>query len=202
MKTTSLSLLLFVCIFQFGFSQKNTWSEIDKNCSFRALTEKGSENVKDTDPVTVEVFSFRDLIDNIDIEKEKAVSKKVMPFNEIHEKIDRKGKVNFKKGSVYLVRLQEGIHGGRFRIEISKNADKKLVDSFSKYLNEKVTYGSILKETTDTPTNKNVIKSFIVTISDHDNFNINTLKDKFKDVIQGITKVATNRNTIFFKITT
>lgn len=202
MKTTTLSILLFFCIFQFGFSQQNTWSQIDKSYSFRILTEKPSENVKNTDPVTVEVFSFRNLIDNIDIEKEKAVSKKVIPFGEIHEKIDRKEKVNFKKGSVYLVRLQEGVHGGRFRIEINQNADRKLVDNFSKYLREKVTQGSILKETVDTPKSKNIIKSFIVTISDQDNFDINTLKDKFKDIIDAITKVATNRNTTFFKITT
>lgn len=202
MKTTFL-LLLFVFIFQSAFSQENTWTAIDKNYSVRTLTTvKALENIKDTEPVTVEVFSFRNLIDDIDSEKEKAVSKNVLPFEDIHEKIDRKGKVNFKKGAVYLVRLQEGVHGGRFRIQVNTNADKKLIDNFSKYLSENITQGSILKETTDTPKSKNVLKSFIITISNHDHFDINTLKDKFKNIIEGITKVATNRSTTFYKITT
>ncbi|SEM82573.1 hypothetical protein SAMN05421856_10739 [Chryseobacterium taichungense] len=202
MKTTPISLLLFLLIFQYSFSQKNAWSAIDKSYSYRIITEKGSENIKDSDVVNIEIYSFRDLVDNIDLEKEKPVSKKVMSLNDITEKIDRKRKVSFKKGSVYLVRLQEGIHGGRFRIEINKNADKNTVENISKYISEKVTHGSILTETIDTPERKNIIKSFIITITDNDHFDVNTLKDKFKDVIINITKVATNRNTTFFKITT
>ncbi|WP_312901119.1 hypothetical protein [Chryseobacterium taichungense] len=202
MKTTQISLLLFLLIFQYSFSQKNVWSAIDKSYSYRTITEKGSENIKDSDVVNIEIYSFRDLVDNIDLEKEKPVSKKVMSLNDITEKIDRKRKVSFRKGSVYLVRLQEGIHGGRFRIEINKNADKSTVENISKYISEKVTHGSILTETIDTPERKNIIKSFIITITDNDHFDVNTLKDKFKDAIINITKVATNRNTTFFKITT
>jgi len=116
--------------------------------------------------------------------------------------VDKKAKVNFKKNSVYLVRLQEGINGGRFRISISKNADKKAVENLNKYLSEKITHGSILKETVDTPENKNVIKSLIITVSDQDGININGLKQKYSSIITEITKVATNRSTLFFKITT
>lgn len=202
MKATQISLLLFLLIFQYSFSQKNTWSAIDKSYSYRPITEKGSENIKDSDVVNIEIYSFRDLVDNIDLEKEKPVSKKAIPFQDIIEKIDRKRKVSFKKGSIYLVRLQEGIHGGRFRIEINKNADKNTVENVSKYISEKVTHGSILKETTDTSERKNIIKSFIITITDNDHFDINTLKDKFKGTVIDITKVATNRSTTFFKITT
>ncbi|WP_029293506.1 hypothetical protein [Chryseobacterium hispalense] len=203
MKTTPLLFVLFLLFFQHGFSQKNAWSAIDKSFSIKTITEKSAENVKDTDPVTIDIFSSRDLIDNIDPEKDKPVSKKTMSFKDIRDKVDRKGKISFKKNSVYLVRLQEGIHGGRFRIIINKNADQKAVENLNKYLREKVTHGSILTETIDTPESKNKIKSFIITITNNDEFDINTLKQKYTgDIIIDITKVATNRSTTFFKITT
>lgn len=200
MKTTSL--LLFLLFFQLGFSQKNTWSPIDKNYSIKTISEKSTETVNDADPVKVTVFSFRDLVDTIDPEKEKAASEKSVSFKDIRDKVDKKGKVSFKKGSVYLVRLQEGIHGGRFRITINKNADKKAIDNLDKFLTEKVNHGSILKETTDTPERKNIIKSFIVTINDNDDVTVNALKEKFGPVISDINRVATNKSTLFFKITT
>ncbi|WP_066434803.1 hypothetical protein [Chryseobacterium sp. CCH4-E10] len=202
MKTTPL-FLLFLLFFQLGFSQKNSWSAIDKNFSIRTIAEKSAENVKDTDPVKIDIFSSRDLIDDIDPEKNKAVSTKTMSFKDIRDKVDRKRKISFKKNSVYLVRLQEGIHGGRFRIGIHKNADQKAVENLNKYLREKVIHGSILTETINTPDNKSKIKSFIITITDNDEFDINMLKEKYKDdIISDVTKVATNRSTTFFKITT
>lgn len=200
MKTTSL--LLFLVLFQLGFSQKNAWSAIDKSYSIRTISEKGTETVKDEDPVKVTIFSFRDLVDNMDPEKEKSVSEKAVSFKDIRDKVDRKGKVNLKKGSVYLVRLQDGIHGGRFRITINKNADKKAVDNLNKFLSEKIIHGSILKETINTPERKNVIIGFIITISDNDDVTANTLKEKFSREISDITKVSTNKSTLFFKITT
>jgi len=200
MKTTPL--LLFLFFFQLGFSQKNAWSAIDKSYSIRTISEKGTETVKDEDPVKVTIFSFRNLVDNIDPEKEKSVSEKSVSFKDIRDKVDRKGKVNFKKGSVYLVRLQDGIQGGRFRITINKNADKKAVDNLNKFLSEKITHGSILKETIDTPERKNIITGFIITISDNDDVTANTLKEKFSSEINDIIRVATNKSTLFFKITT
>jgi len=200
MKTTPL--LLFLFLFQLGFSQKNAWSAIDKSYSIRTISEKGTETVKDEDPVKVTIFSFRNLVDNMDPEKEKSVSEKSVSFKDIRDKVDRKGKVNFKKGSVYLVRLQDGIQGGRFRITINKNADKKAVDNLNKFLSEKITHGSILKETIDTPERKNVITGFIITISDNDDVTADTLKEKFSSEINDIIRVATNKSTLFFKITT
>lgn len=200
MKTTSLFLLLL--FFQLGFSQKSGWSAIDKNYSIKIISEKSTEAVKDADPVKVMIFSFRNLIDNIDLEKEKPVSEKDLSFKDIRDKVDKKGKINFKKGSVYLVRAQEGFNGGRFRIAISKNADKKAVENLNQYLTEKITHGSILKETVDTPERKNVIKSLIISVSDRDGIDIDSLKQKYSSVITEITKVATNRSTLFFKITT
>lgn len=200
MKTTSL--FLFLLFFQLGFSQKNEWSAIDKSYSIKTLSEKSTETAKDTDPVKVMVYSFRNIVDTIDPEKEKATSEKEVSLKDIRDKMDKKAKVNFKKNSVYLVRLQEGINGGRFRINISKNADKKAVENLNKYLSEKITHGSILKETVDTPENKNVIKSLIITVSDQDGIDINSLKQKYSSIITEITKVATNRSTLFFKITT
>ncbi|NML57415.1 hypothetical protein [Chryseobacterium cheonjiense] len=200
MKTTPL--LLFLFFFQLGFSQKNAWSAIDKSYSIRTISEKGTETVKDEDPVKVTIFSFRNLVDNMDPEKEKSVSEKSVSFKDIRDKVDRKGKVNFKKGSVYLVRLQDGIQGGRFRITINKNADKKAVDNLNKFLSEKITHGSILKETIDTPERKNVITGFIITISDNDDVTADTLKEKFSSEINDIIRVATNKSTLFFKITT
>jgi hypothetical protein len=138
----------------------------------------------------------------MDPEKEKSVSEKSVSFKDIRDKVDRKGKVNFKKGSVYLVRLQDGIQGGRFRITINKNADKKAVDNLNKFLSEKITHGSILKETIDTPERKNIITGFIITISDNDDVTANTLKEKFSSEINDIIRVATNKSTLFFKITT
>lgn len=201
MKTTPL-FLLFLVFFQLGFSQKNGWSAIDKSYSIKTISEKGTETMKDSDPVKVMIFSFRNLIDNIDLEKEKPVSEKDLTFKDIRDKVDKKSKINFKKGSVYLVRAQEGFNGGRFRITISKNADKKAVENLHQYLTEKITNGSILKETIDTPESKNVIKSLIITVIDQDGIDMNSLKQKYSSVITEITKVATNRSTLFFKITT
>jgi hypothetical protein len=195
-------LLLFLFFYQLGFSLKNAWSDIDKSYSIRTISEKGTETVKDEDPVKVTIFSFRNLVDNMDPEKEKSVSEKSVSFKDIRDKVDRKGKVNFKKGSVYLVRLQDGIQGGRFRITINKNADKKAVDNLNKFLSEKITHGSILKETIDTPERKNIITGFIITISDNDDVTANTLKEKFSSEINDIIRVATNKSTLFFKITT
>lgn len=200
MKTTPL--LLFLFFFQLGFSQKNAWSAIDKSYSIRTISEKVTETVKDEDPVKVTIFSFRNLVDNMDPEKDKSVSEKSVSFKDIRDKVDKKGKVNFKKGSVYLVRLQDGIQGGRFRITINKNADKKAVDNLNKFLSEKITHGSILKETIDTPERKNVITGFIITISDNDDVTADTLKEKFSSEINDIIRVATNKSTLFFKITT
>jgi len=201
MKKTSL-FLLFLLFFQQGFSQKGAWSAIDKSYSIKTISEKSTEAVKDPDPVKVTIFSFRNLIDNIDLEKEKPASEKNLSFKDIRDKVDKKGKINFKKESVYLVRLQEGINGGRFRITITKNADKKTVENLNKYLTEKITHGSILKETVDTPESKNMITGFIITVSDNDNVEMNSLKQKYSNIISEITKVATNRSTLFFKITT
>lgn len=201
MKTTSL-FLLFLLFFQQVSSQKTEWSAIDKSYSIKTISEKDTQTIKDTDPVHVKIFSFRDIIDNIDIEKEKPASEKDLSFKDIRDKVDKKGKVNFKKNSVYLVRLQEGINGGRFRITINKNADKKTVENLNKYLTEKIIHGSILKETIDTPESKNVIKSLIISITDSDGIDINSLKQKYNNIITEITKVATNRSTLFFKITT
>ncbi|SHF27339.1 hypothetical protein [Chryseobacterium takakiae] len=201
MKTTSL-FLLFLLFFQHAFSQKNEWSAIDKSYSIKTISEKSVESLKDTDPVNVKIFSFRDIVDNLDPEKEKPASEKNLSFKDIRDKVDKKGKVNFKKGSVYLVRLKEGINAGRFRITITKNADKKTAELLNRYLTENITHGSILKETIDTPESKNITTGFIITLSDNDGVDINSLKQKYSHIISDITKVATNKSTLFFKITT
>ncbi|UPQ76661.1 hypothetical protein [Chryseobacterium nepalense] len=201
MKTTPL-VLLFLLFFQQSFSQKNAWSAIDKSYSIKTISEKSTEILKDTDPVNVKIFSFRDIVDNLDPEKEKPASEKNLSFKDIRDKVDKKGKVNFKRNSVYMVRLKEGLNGGRFRITINKNADKKAVENLNQHLTEKITHGSILKETIDTPESKNMTTGFIITVSDNDGVDINSLKQKYSNIISDITKVATNKSTLFFKITT
>lgn len=203
MKTTPQLILAFLFLFQFGFSQKSSWNVIDKSYSIRTIAEKSTDNVKDTDPVSVEIYSFPDLIDNIDPAKEKPATSKNLTFKDIHDKIGNKNYLSLKKNSVYLLKLQEGIRGGRFRLEINKNTDPKIIETLNKYLTEKITHGSILKEAIDTKERKNITTSFIITVTTDDHFDFEALKKKFNNmIITDISKVATNRNTIFFKITT
>lgn len=201
MKTTPILLLLL--LFQFGFSQKSNWTVIDKSYRIRTIAEKSTDNVKDTNPVSVEIYSFSDLIDNIDPAKEKPATSKNLTFKDIRDKIGNKNNLTLKKNSVYLLKLQEGIRGGRFRLEINKNADPKTIETLNKYLTEKITHGSILKEANDTKERKNITTSFIIAVTTDDHFDFEALKKKFNNnIITDISKVATNRSTIFFKITT
>ncbi|MFY7816642.1 MAG: hypothetical protein ACOVRK_15785 [Chryseobacterium taeanense] len=202
MKTTPTSLLVFLLLIQFSFAQKNNWTAIDKSYSIRTLAEKNTDNVKDSDPVSVEIYSFPGIIDDIAIEKEKPSTSKKLSFKDLHDKIGNKNNLNLKKNSVYLIKLQEGVRGGRFRLEMNKNADAKSVENLNKYLAEKVTHGSILKEEITTSESKKMITSFIITITTDDHFDFDILKKKFNNIIIDISKVATNRNTIFFKVTT
>jgi len=203
MKTTSILLLLLLFVFQFGFSQKSNWTVIDKSYSIRTIAEKSTDNVKDTDPVSTEIYSFPELIDNIDPAKEKPATSKNLTFKDIRDKVGNKNNLSLKKNSVYLLKLQEGIRGGRFRLEINKNADPKTIENLNKYLTEKVTHGSILKEAIDTTERKNITTSFIIAVTTDDHFDFEALKKKFNNnIITDISKVATNRSTVFFKITT
>lgn len=202
MKTTPILLLFLLFLSQFGFSQKSNWTVIDKSYSIRTIAEKSTDNVKDTDPVNAEIYSFPGIIDDIAIEKEKPSTSKKLSFKDLHDKIGNKNNLNLKKNSVYLIKLQEGVRGGRFRLEMNKNADAKSVENLNKYLAEKVTHGSILKEEITTSESKKMITSFIITITTNDHFDFDILKKKFNNIIIDISKVATNRNTIFFKVTT
>jgi hypothetical protein len=203
MKTTPILLLLLLFLFQFGFSQKSNWTVIDKSYSIRTIAEKNTDNVKDTDTVSVEIYSFPELIDNIDPAKEKPATSKNLTFKDILDKVGNKNNLTLKKNSVYLLKLQEGIRGGRFRLEINKNADPKTIENLNKYLTEKITHGSILKEAIDTKERKNITTSFIIAVTTDDDFDFEALKKKFNNnIITDISKVATNRSTIFFKITT
>lgn len=202
MKTTPTLLLVFLLLIQFSFAQKNNWAAIDKSYSIRTLAEKNTDNVKDSDPVSVEIYSFPRIIDDIDIEKEKSSTSKNLTFKDIHGKIGNKNNLILKKNSTYLIKLQEGIRGGRFRLEINKNADPKAIENLNKYLTEKITHGSILQEAIDTAERKNITTSFIIAVTTDDHFDFDILKKKFNNIIIDISKVATNRNTIFFKVTT
>ncbi|WP_374458973.1 hypothetical protein [Chryseobacterium taeanense] len=202
MKTTPTLLLVFLLLIQFSFAQKNNWTAIDKSYSIRTLAEKNTDNVKDSDPVSVEIYSFPRIIDDIDIEKEKSSTSKNLTFKDIHGKIGNKNNLILKKNSTYLIKLQEGIRGGRFRLEINKNADPKAIENLNKYLTEKITHGSILQEAIDTAERKNITTSFIIAVTTDDHFDFDILKKKFNNIIIDISKVATNRNTIFFKVTT
>jgi hypothetical protein len=204
MNITRLLLFVFLCIFQFSFSQNTDWTAIDKSYSFKSLKEGSRENMKDSDEVKIELYSFPELVlDNIDLQKEKSAMQKEILFKEINDKIAIKGNLSFKKNSVYLIRLQQGVHSESFRLDIKNEADKKIVDDLEKYLNGKVIHGNINKETVYTSENNTSITSFIINITDEDHFDFKMLKEKFDDnIIVDITKVPVTIGTIFIKLTT
>lgn len=204
MKHTILKFTVLTCFIavQQIFAQTGTWSALGRNFSFKTVSEQNAAAVPDSDLVKTEIYSFSGLVENPDLTQKKPAAVKTVLFKDIHEKIGAQVPLGFKKNSVYVLRLNEGIRGERFRLDIIKNADPKKVAELNRYLTGKISHGGIMTESIDTKEKKNIATSFIIAVTEEDRFDFEALKGRFGTLISGISKVAAYKSTLFIKITT
>lgn len=204
MKHTIVKCISLICVFtvQHFFAQTGNWSALGKTFSVRTISEQNGGAVTDSDLVKTEIYSFPGLVENPDLTQKKPAAVKTVLFKDIHEKIGAQVLLSFKKNSVYILRLNEGIRGERFRLDIARTADPKKVDELNRYLTGKISHGGIMTESIDTKDRKNAVTSFIIAVTDEDRFDFEALQSKFSTLITGISKVAAYKSTLFIKITT
>lgn len=204
MKHTIVKFTVLTCflMMQHFFAQTGNWSALGKTFSVRTISEQNGGAVTDSDLVKTEIYSFPGLVENPDLTQKKPAAVKTVLFKDIHEKIGARVPLSFKKNSVYILRLNEGIRGERFRLDIARNADPKKVDELNRYLTGKISHGGIMTESIDTKEKKNIATGFIIAVTEEDRFDFEVLRSKFSTLITGISKVAAYKSTLFIKITT
>lgn len=204
MKILSRLSLLFILIFQLSFAQKNNWITIDKSCSYTIISEKSKELLNSDSPIEFELYSFSGILNDIDFNTEKSsVPATKASYKIIDGKIGLSGKkLNFKKNSVYLIRLKQGINGDNFQININSKADRSKIINLESYLNKKITHGTISKESTYNSEDDSSATTFKITVADEDFFSFDDLKEKFASEISNISKTQAEKKTIFIKVKT
>lgn len=204
MKHTIVTFTALICFFmmQHFSAQTGNWSALGKTFSVKTISEQNGGAVTDSDLVKTEIYSFPGVVENADLTRKKPAAVKTVLFKDIHEKIGAQVPLSFKKNSVYILRLNEGIRGERFRLDMAEDADPKKVDELNRYLTGKISHGAIMTESIDTKDGKNKATGFIIAVTEDDRFDFEALKAKFSTVISGISKVAAYKSTLFIKITT
>ncbi len=204
MKILSRLSLLFILIFQLSFAQKNNWVTIDKSCSYTIISEKSKELLNSDSPIEFELYSFSGILNDIDLNTEKSpIPTTKASYKMIDGKIGlSEKKLNFKKNSVYLIRLKQEINGDNFQININSKADRSKIINLESYLNKKITHGTISKESTYNSEDDSSATTFTITVTDEDLFSFDDLKEKFASEISNISKTRAEKKTIFIKVKT